>query len=194
MYGWPKCTLCYAVFLSDASHVCFVLVTYNGCSSLLLGKFYFILMTSNFSINLKVKNLLRWEQMGTGNVSGIMKIYLNWIVRGAQFFKFIKDHWTVCFKRTEWMACNLHLNKTPFFKKKNFEIMLIDYGGKFSFLDRLKISYQKALKGVALLPSVGGKFHPFLPEHQGSPILHPAGCHRMYGQRGISLLGSSQEC
>ena len=51
--------LCYAVFLSDASHVCFVLVTYNGCSLLLLGKFYFILMTSNFSINLKVKNLLR---------------------------------------------------------------------------------------------------------------------------------------
>lgn len=43
--------LCYA------SHICFVLVTYNGRSLLLLGKFYFILMTSNFSINLKVKNI-----------------------------------------------------------------------------------------------------------------------------------------
>lgn len=47
-----------AVLLSDASHVCFVLVTYNGCSLLLPGKFCFILMTSNFSINLKVKNIL----------------------------------------------------------------------------------------------------------------------------------------
>ena len=30
--------------------------------------------------------------MGTGNVSGIMKIYLNWTVIAAQLFKFIKDH------------------------------------------------------------------------------------------------------
>ena len=84
--------LCSAVLLSDASHVCFVLVTYNGCSLLLPGKFCFILMTSNFSINLKVKNILRGEQMGTRNVSGIRKIFLNWIVIAAQFCKFIKDH------------------------------------------------------------------------------------------------------
>lgn len=50
--------------------------------------------------------------MGTGFLSGAMKMSWNWTVEIiSQPHEYIKDHWMVHFKMVHFMVCEFHLHR-----------------------------------------------------------------------------------
>ena len=63
----------------------------------------------------------------------VIKLFLNWIVvMDAQPCDDTKNHWIVCFKRVDFMICELHLNKA-IWKRKTKEKSMLDRSLQSSF-------------------------------------------------------------